>query len=217
MSNYYKSREAAGGYGNTVLYRMCLEDQPRHVDPDVVAGKMWLIGRSYSASPERGAGETPTGEHPDFFRWVAERVEWRHLDEKLDALSTHNVFGQNSLDQILEIHESLRQALRKATQLRVNGGEPRQHTSFCSKYLHFHKPDHFPIFDSYVSSAVTRETGARKRFAFEAGRHDRKYSRFCQQIMIYREGKSNLTLRDIDRELYESQRKYRMRKKIDAL
>ena len=38
----------ADSYGNSVLYRMCAE-KPEHKVPDIIKGKMWLIGRSYSA------------------------------------------------------------------------------------------------------------------------------------------------------------------------
>ena len=44
-------------FGNEVLYRMCRES-PLHEDPDVVVGKVWLIGRSYAAAIERRSGMT---------------------------------------------------------------------------------------------------------------------------------------------------------------
>ena len=46
-----------GGFGNQVLYQMC-RDHPGHTDTDVISGKMWLIGRAYSAAIERRAGRT---------------------------------------------------------------------------------------------------------------------------------------------------------------
>ena len=44
------------GWGNEVLYRMCREE-PGHTKLDVIAGKVWPIGRAYSAAIERKAGE----------------------------------------------------------------------------------------------------------------------------------------------------------------
>ena len=43
------------GYGNKILYDMCAT-KPRHDDIDIIVGKIWLIGRSYSAAIERKAG-----------------------------------------------------------------------------------------------------------------------------------------------------------------
>jgi len=218
--DYCRDRESAWGYGNTILYKMCLKDQPRHNDPDAVAGKMWLIGRSYAASPERGAGNTPQGENPDFFRWLADQGNWSELDAKLGELSDRNYFSLESLNQILDIHYYFREFIRKATIPRMNGTEPRQHTSFCSKYLHFHRPDHFPIYDSYVVAAVAREiareTSQRRRFTIKLGDHDPRYDRFCQQLIEYQKldsSRSVKTLRELDRDLYEKERLHRNKEK----
>jgi hypothetical protein len=214
MPDYAKDRDAAWGFGNTILYRMCKEE-PCHRDLDVVSAKLWLIGRSYAASPERGSGVAPEGETPAFFDWLAERMNWPALDRTLDKLSEDNPFGPDTLCLILDLHRCFHERLRSAIKLRLNGLEARRQTSFCSKYLHFHKPDHFPLFDSYVSAAVSRATGPWKRY--ECGpKHDPKYSRFCQQLLIYRQDKANLTLRGLDRDLYDQERAFRAAKASEA-
>jgi threonyl-tRNA synthetase len=43
-------------YGNQILYDMC-KQCPTHTDKDKFASKMWLIGRTYAASPERHQGK----------------------------------------------------------------------------------------------------------------------------------------------------------------
>ena len=48
-------------FGDKILYDMC-QDKPTHKEKDIVAGKIWLIGRSYSASPERRLGKFKTYE-----------------------------------------------------------------------------------------------------------------------------------------------------------
>jgi hypothetical protein len=50
-----------GGWGNHILYRMC-HKQPGHTNVDVIAGKIWLIGRAYAAAIERGAGKAFLGQ-----------------------------------------------------------------------------------------------------------------------------------------------------------
>lgn len=210
MAEYDKDRDAAWGYGNSVLYRMCKEE-PRHCDPDVVSAKLWLIGRSYAASPERGSGAAPEGESPAFFDWLAGQMNWPALDRKLDKLSEDNPFGPETLSLILGLHRCFHEKLKAAIKPRLNGLEPRRQTSFCSKYLHFHKPDHFPLFDSYVSAAVSRATGPWKRYQYNP-KHDPKYSRFCQQLLVYSRKRPNLTLRALDRDLYDKEREFRVAK-----
>lgn len=39
-------------FGNNILYTMCQEN-PKHEKEDIIIGKIWLIGRSYSAAIER--------------------------------------------------------------------------------------------------------------------------------------------------------------------
>ncbi|MDQ3135113.1 MAG: hypothetical protein M3Q76_09940, partial [Acidobacteriota bacterium] len=39
-------------FGNEILYNLC-RDHPEHKKPDVVAAKIWLIGRAYAAAVER--------------------------------------------------------------------------------------------------------------------------------------------------------------------
>ena len=66
--------EISWGWGNGVLYRMC-RNNPRHRDRDVIVGKMWLIGRAYAASIERGAG---MGDH--VYAAVAAKIADSALD-----------------------------------------------------------------------------------------------------------------------------------------
>ena len=69
-------------FGNEVLYNMCKEN-PCHNDANVVEGKMWLIGRSYAASPERRQGEKAPADidkvlgnntDSDFFGAIAKKI-----------------------------------------------------------------------------------------------------------------------------------------------
>jgi len=46
-------KDQPGFLGNTVLYDLC-KSYPRHDEEDVIASKIWLIGRAYAAAIERG-------------------------------------------------------------------------------------------------------------------------------------------------------------------
>ncbi len=63
-ADYHSDRDAAWGFGNAILYRMC-KDKPRHDDITVAASKFWLIGRAYAASPQRGSGKSKVGPKED--------------------------------------------------------------------------------------------------------------------------------------------------------
>ena len=45
-------RDDVWSFGNRILYSMCAEN-PRHIHIGTVAGKVWLIDRSYAAAAER--------------------------------------------------------------------------------------------------------------------------------------------------------------------
>jgi len=91
------------GYGDSVLYQMCEGEHIRHNSLDTVAGKMWLIGRSYAASPERRQGKKvkkidnidiekklQSRTDADFFDKVADLIlksgDNKELDEKIADL-----------------------------------------------------------------------------------------------------------------------------------
>lgn len=153
-SDYWRDRTAACGFGNTVLYRMCIKDAPAHDDPEEVQSKCWLIGRSYSASPQRGSGKAKRGQSR-FWKHLASSKEWRRLDKHLARLDGRNRFSERSLSEILAVHAFLVGLVARQTALRNLGDRAaRNHISFGSKYLHFHRPDHFPIFDSVVHAAL---------------------------------------------------------------
>jgi len=69
-----------------VLYRMCLEE-PSHKDCETVRSKLWLIGRAYAASPQRGSGQPKNSDQKDFFLWLAKPlVKDNWMDKHLEKL-----------------------------------------------------------------------------------------------------------------------------------
>lgn len=210
---YSSDRQAAKGYGNMVLYRMCA-DEPLHTDVDIITGKTWLIGRAYAASPQRGAGVADPDGEQDFFRELAMFPRWKELDSKLKQLTNANTFSAKSLPQILGIHEFLLQLICDVTRPRVAASPkgPRRHSSFASKYLHFHRPDHFPIFDGLVNTALSRKF-KRRRFGKPPAGVDPRYARFCDLVLAYRETHPSIgTLRDFDQHLYDVERDHRRKR-----
>jgi hypothetical protein len=144
LENYSKKKEDLWEYGNTVLYNMCKE-KPLHNERNVVASKVWLIGRSYAAAIERVKEDISADKiYSDFLNEIIAKSS--HLDANIQSISkTENI---EILDRklVFETHLMLTDILKKVT-----GLEKR---SLASKYLHFHCPNAFFIYDSRARSAI---------------------------------------------------------------
>lgn len=135
-------------FGNEILYRLCREN-PYHDNEEIIAAKVWLIGRSYSAEIER---RRPIGneillETDAFYRdKVAPELRASELDNSMRQLQTQEKITEDNKALILKTHHILTQLTRN-----ISGQEKR---SFASKYLHFHLPALFFIYDSRAWDAL---------------------------------------------------------------
>ena len=130
-----------GGYGNQVLYRMCRE-QPHHTDIDVISGKIWLIGRAYTVPIERRAGafgRKARKARMDLHKFIAPKIASSPLDEWLASVADVRMVSFDNLRSVLLVHFRFVQLLKKLAGL--------ERRSFASKYLHFHQPSAFFIYD----------------------------------------------------------------------
>lgn len=133
-------------YGNSVLYRMC-EEQPEHKDIDVIVGKVWLIGRSYAAAIERRKNAVDDGD--DFYYDVVapKLLEiGQELDNRIAGLKKSKGLIVDDIKEILSTHKFLMDTFYELT-----GLEKR---SLASKYLHFHCPEKFFIYDSRARAGI---------------------------------------------------------------
>ena len=127
-------------YGNSVLYRMC-EEEPEHKQIDVIVGKIWLIGRSYAAAIERRKNAVVVGD--DFYYdEVAPKLLQigPELDDRISRLRKSKGLILDDIKLVLSTHKFLMDIFYELT-----GLEKR---SLASKYLHFHCPEKFFIYDS---------------------------------------------------------------------
>ncbi|MDF1690626.1 MAG: hypothetical protein P1U35_13565 [Cycloclasticus sp.] len=180
------------GWGNEVLYKMCAE-RPLHDDVDTITGKLWIIGRSYSAAIERKAGK-------DFrIEDAAEILIESEIDQKIEELKKIDRPNNENIEVILEAHKHVTDVLSKAT-----GIEKR---SLASKYLHCHSPRSVFIYDSIANGNIRKRLNPIKpRFIVPKG-FDGSYSSFAYRCIYYRDtvlepelGKS-ATPRRVDMEL----------------
>ncbi len=135
-------------FGNEILYEMCRK-HPEHNKADIIVGKVWLIGRSYAAAIERRKNVNETNSGDDFyFNVVAPKMleVGEELDERINGLKKYNVITIDNLKEILDTHLFLTNIFAD-----ISGHRNR---SLASKYLHFHVPNMFYIFDSRAIQAA---------------------------------------------------------------
>lgn len=131
--------------GNEWLYELC-KTYPAHTDDAHVAAKIWLIGRAYSAAAERGvAGK---GQAEKYIIALSQRFIHQKADRHLKRLPQPIADFRKHLDQVVDVHHSFESIFSSDDEL--------GRVSLTSKYLHFHRPDLFPIYDSRASTAIAR-------------------------------------------------------------
>lgn len=157
-------------YGNGVLYRMC-EDRPLHEDIDTIKSKLWIIGRSYAASIERGAGKNFNIEE------AAKLIQKSDIDTRIGELKNVDRITVGNIHVLLDAHKSFTDTLKIAT--------TKAKRSLASKYLHFHAPRAVFIFDSIANENI-RKILAGKHFVIDA-QYDKQYEEFVRRCIFFRE------------------------------
>jgi hypothetical protein len=186
QQEYYEDRAVAGGtFENQVLYRMCL-DYPGHDDPYVTAGKIITIGRVYAASPERGAGVAVAEGTPLLRTMIAQRFREICLHEVLNSIGFETRFSAHIAQEVVNVH-GLVNATVGATIRAWNGrrDEAFARESFASKYLHFHRPNAFPILDRYSREGVRRTFPRHRAGELIPANGNTGYARFCELVLRF--------------------------------
>lgn len=166
--------------GNSVLYKLC-EDHPRHTNEEDIVSKIWLIGRTYAASIERRKNTNQDSIPNDEFykNIVANKILRANVDEYLNKLPKGNNKNTNldNLEDILSAHYKITQLFYEITELKKR--------SLASKYLHFHFPNLFFIYDSRAKNALSKLTKSKiKKNQYKEA--DSVYAKFCQDAIMLR-------------------------------
>ena len=200
IENLYKEYLTAHNkrwqYGNSVLYRMCKE-QPEHKDIDVIVGKIWLIGRSYAAAIERRKNVFNVGD--DFYyKEVAPKLMeiGPELDDRIAGLNKSKGLVKDDFKMILSTHKFLVDVFYELT-----GLEKR---SLASKYLHFHCPEKFFIYDSRARKRIRKLVKRPdKRLLTNEFEHDPEYGDFvCRMIELQKYLNEHLGVYELPRNLF---------------
>ena len=177
-SDYLNTSNSRWEYGNSVLYRMC-EERPEHKEVDVIVGKIWLIGRSYAAAIERRKNAIDSGD--DFYYDVVAPKLLEigpELDDRIIGLRNNTTPIIEDIKGILSTHKFLMDTFYELT-----GLEKR---SLASKYLHFHCPEKFFIYDSRARTSVGKLVKRpNKGFLANVSDYDPEYGDFmCRMIEL---------------------------------
>ncbi len=169
------SRGAIWNLGNKMLYRLC-QDYPDHKSPEVITAKIWLIGRSYAAAIERGRKKEQDVD--SFYESrVVPKIQRSHLDQHLDEVRQLSEISFESIPIILKTHKYLTDLFAK-----ISGQEKR---SLASKYLHFHCPSLFFLYDSRAVRGA-RALCPRFRADMPTDNVDTEYANFFLRVVHLR-------------------------------
>ena len=188
-------KENNWAFFNSMLYKMCSE-YFEHKNVDVVMAKVCIIGRTYSAAIERrkikGKKITSDGYYEKI---VAPAIIDSDIDKWLSCLKKFKSISEENLPDILKTHLKVMKLFS-----RISGMNKR---SLASKYLHFHLPNLFYIYDSRAVKGL-RLILPDFRVKNKLNGYDKEYSKFCQKLFYLQEkiggrfGKK-LTTRQLDR------------------
>ena len=146
------------GFANQILYDLC-QRNPKHDDDSVIIAKVWLIGRAYAAAIERrkptknitlvnSDAEQQDSSEDFYVKEVAPKIKsiGSELDERIRRISCYSRITEALLPQIVDTHWFLTNVFSDISVMNKR--------SLASKYLHFHVPNMFYIFDSRAYTGV---------------------------------------------------------------
>lgn len=179
--------------GNEVLYELC-RNHPLHTDVPSIIAKVWLIGRAYAAAIERRRNKSD--QNDDFYvQNVGPLMIRSGIDSWIKSSRQWDRPSKESFATLLEAHFLTTKLFSD-----ISGLEKR---SLASKYLHFHVPSLFYIYDTRAVEAL-RELSSVVGHAWSAGgsadNEYRKFAEKCLALQQYIESEFAvcLTPREID-------------------
>lgn len=180
IKKYINDREenSSCNMGNSILYEMC-KKYPTHTDQDIIRSKIWLIGRSYAAALER-TNKKGTEYKKDFYKNLGndllEKTEIRELDQIIMKLNKYNNVNYDNIEQVLESHKKLVDIFSKIVNI--------EKRSLASKYLHFHCPQMFFIFDNRAKNTIKKFVQRnRANIPADISIYDKEYEDFCYRAL----------------------------------
>lgn len=189
-------------FGNNILYDLC-KDNFKHSEDKHILTKVLFIGRIYAAAVERRTNKKEGINDHFYIDTIAPTFRKSKLDEHLLEIKKIKTLSIDNIKLILETHYYLTTILSKIT--------AQNKRSFSSKYLHFHLPELFFIYDSRVLSSLRHfisKVPEELRQIIQSDNIDKDYATFyCKcfalKRQIEKQHKTTLTNRQFDNLLIE--------------
>lgn len=163
--------------GNTILYDMC-KANPLHADVPCVIAKVWLIGRSYAAAIERGRKKK--GQSDEFYvQVVGPTIVDSEIDSWIGSAKRCKGVSRSSIDVTLDVHHRTTKLLKKISSVGKR--------SLASKYLHFHVPEMFYLFDTRALKALRTLSSYIGSVSDTRKPCDEKYGKFARRCLALQE------------------------------
>lgn len=162
---------------NDVLYDLARKF-PDHTNEEQIYAKVVIIGRTYSAALERGAGHDKS-EGKFYADKIIPAIKQSSIDELIDKVKKIKKITEKNLQIILDTHKKVTDILHEETDM--------NNRSFVSKYLHFHCKNAFFIYDSIAKNRLSDLTpGLAYEYILTKENHldsDKEYERFCLKCL----------------------------------
>tara|TARA_R110002111_G_scaffold207813_1_gene271941 strand:- start:636 stop:1307 length:672 start_codon:yes stop_codon:yes gene_type:complete len=183
-------------FGNAILYKLCKENF-KHDSDDHILTKVLFIGRIYAAAVERRKNKSTDINDNFYTDKVANTFRKSKLDDKISGLKIAKAENIGDIKSILQTHYFLTSLLKKITALNKR--------SFSSKYLHFHLPDLFYIYDSRAINALrqfTKKVPKDLKHILDLNNIDSEYSKYyCKCFDLKRQIKAKFNIDLTNRQL----------------
>jgi hypothetical protein len=167
---------------NTEVYGICRRN-PKHTDPEVVYLKTHLIGRTYAVSPERIKDSKYKSK--DFWREFCFHIVNSNIDKHLNRLK--KIKSKKTLTEeekfiLIEVFNEVHSVFKSGSRSRDKKNNPNR-ISFTSKYLHFHFPHLFYIYDSLALKGIREK---KKDIQYRGSSKKSVYETFYEKCEILR-------------------------------
>ena len=160
-------------FSNTVLYDLC-RLHPTHTRDEEIIAKILLIGRVYAAAIERRRNKEDDHESDRFYTdTVAPAIRDSRIDEWLQDARAATPGTEQALKTLVQVHGETTKLFEEISQL--------EKRSLASKYLHFHVPNLFFIFDSRAVEAIREFSDVLPRATRDDGSGDNEYRKYSEK------------------------------------
>ena len=157
---------------NQVLYELC-QQYPNHCENNWqgVIAKVLIIGRSYAAAIERSREMNDTDSNTFYANEVAPNIINSPIDDWINEARNVIPSTPDGLRVMIKVHHLVTQLFHEIT--------GKHQRSLASKYLHFHVPNFFFIYDSRANAAACNFADGLELDRVDTADADASYKKFA--------------------------------------